>query len=159
LVLSIQTRENYDSVGKFCDMGMHRFFYGDLNTPIMAPIGLMSREFLNELGGIDKRYVCGQYENDIVMRVYEKGGSVQAFGDHTHFIDIDHMGKALLLHENFKERSFAQGYDSDRKVLEGSWVVEPGVISKTRLDALEPFQDDQILAKSQSHNIPRIWTD
>ena len=58
------------------NMHEHSFVGFDQNTPLMAPVALMSRKFLDELGGLDRRFVCGQYENDIIMRLYEANGSV-----------------------------------------------------------------------------------
>jgi hypothetical protein len=67
-VLSIQTKEYYltqnNSVGdNFCNMDLHSFHGGNPNTPRMAPLGMMSRVYLDRLGGFDRRFVCGQWEN------------------------------------------------------------------------------------------------
>lgn len=161
LILSIQTRETGYNLpeGAFFNMNHHRFFGYKEQTPLMAPLGMMSREFLNELGGIDRRYVCGQYENDIVMRAYKAGGSVEIFGDEKCFIDIDHLGKSFLIGESktqrdFLKRPFAVGYGHDRSVLEKSWIKN-GEITLDRTDQFEPFEEKDILLKSQG---PRgIW--
>src|SRR3990167_2422091 len=128
LILSIQTRETGYNLpqGQLFDMKQHCFFGYCPDTPLMAPLALMSRTYLDKLGGIDRRYVCGQYENDIVMRAYADGGTVEPFGDKENFVDIDHMGKSILIGETVKEsdflnRPFAKGYAKDREVLEGSW--------------------------------------
>lgn len=164
LILSIQTRESgYNlPVGQLFDMNMHRFFGYRVQTPLMAPLGLMSREFLNYLGGIDRRYTSGQYENDIVMRAYNEGATVEVFGDKDCFIDIDHLGKSLAIGESktqadFLNRPFAKGYDHDRKVLEGSWVDPQryGYLRKDeqgrfiRNDEFEPFLVHGLLEASQ----------
>ena len=161
LILSIQTRETGYGLpqGKLFDMDIHRFFGGRLSTPLMAPLGLMSRTFLEELGGIDRRYVCGQYENDIVMRARAVGGSVEVFGDKETFIDIDHLGKSLFIGESktqndFLNRPFAIGYYKDRQVLEGSWTKNRQVVF-LRNDQFEPFEDVDLLVKSQSNK--GIW--
>ena len=164
LILSIQTKESGYNLpqGALFNMNNHRFFGGRMNTPLMAPLGMMSREFLEELGGIDRRYICGQYENDIVMRAYQNGGKVEIFGGSDCYIDIDHLGKSYLIGESktendFLKRPFAKGYHSDRKVLEGSWALDGKTVSGTQLDKFEPYEDTDILTKSQSNNLPDMW--
>jgi hypothetical protein len=128
VVLSLQTKESgYGSRHlAYQDMRGHRLFPTDLSSPIMAPIGMINRDYLNILGGLDRRYTCGQYENDIVMRVLSDGGRVEIFGDHDSNVEIDHLGKSFFCKESsnergFLNRSFALGYQEDRRVLEGSW--------------------------------------
>lgn len=160
LILSIQTKESGYNLpqGALFDMDNHRFFGYDKSSPLMAPLGMMSRKFLDELGGIDQRYICGQYENDVIMRAYLQGGKVEIFGDETCFINIDHLGKSLAIGESKKEsdflrRPFALGYNHDRKILEGSWNTAGGMM--IRCDEFIPFEDKDILTKSQG---PRgIW--
>jgi len=154
LILSIQTKESGYNLpeGALFDMDNHRFFGYKKDSPLMAPLGMMSRTFLDELGGIDRRYICGQYENDIVMRAYNEGAKVEIFGDKDCFIDIDHLGKSKLIGESvtdadFLRRPFASGYDHDRRILEKSWqIMLSGYI---RTDDFEPFEDKDILTVSQ----------
>lgn len=129
LILSIQTKESgYNNPkGSLFNMNEHRFFSWVPDSPLMAPLGMMSRKFLDDLGGIDQRYVCGQYENDLVMRAYTQGAKVEIFGDHNCFIDIDHLGKSIAMGEStneqdFLNRPFATGYQKDREILENSWT-------------------------------------
>lgn len=143
-ILSIQTKEN----GMMVDMEDHSFFGWNRNSPLMAPLGLMSRDYLNELGGLDRRYVCGQYENDIVMRALADGGSVHIWRDGR--ITIDHYRRHGLV------RPFATGYNKDREILEGSWAKDGMVVSQRR-DRFEPYADEMILEKSQSFNNGKLW--
>lgn len=157
LILSIQTKEN--GLGQkemvAIDMNVHRLFGGQKSTPLMAPLGMMSLEYLEQLGGIDRRYICGQYENDIVMRVYADKGTVEIFGDENCAIEIDHLGKCGG-RNGFYNRPFGQGYPNDRKVLETSWVKDHGAM-RNRQDKFEPFEDVDLLTKSQSNNLPELW--
>lgn len=159
-VVSVKTNEN-DSHN---DLNDHRFYGFNVNTPLMAPLGFMSRELLEGLGGLDRRYICGQYENDIVMRVYEAGGRVLKFEDGC--VDIAHLEK------HGKETRFWNWYNHDRIILENSWVIggfcpPPNVcvdtvtrqpftppcnreVSMKRLDEFEGYVDEDILVKSQS---------
>lgn len=130
LILSLQTKESgYGAKdGKIFDMNEHRFFSWIPESPLMAPVCMMSRKFLDNLGGIDQRYVCGQYENDIVMRAYQYGATVEVFGNKDLYVDIDHLKKSIQVgestnQEDFLNRPFASGYQKDREVLENSWTT------------------------------------
>jgi len=161
LILSLQTSEggynNPNSV--LFDMTNHTFFGYRKDTPLMAPLALISRKFLEELGGFDRRYLCGQYENSCIMDAYCAGGTVEVFGNAGLFINIDHFKKSIAVGESsnqdeFLKRPFASGYPHDRKILEGSWV-KGGDVSSTRLDKFEPYEDKNILTESQSYK--GVW--
>ena len=81
----------------------------------MAPIGVMSKEYLDYLGGFDKRYICGQYENNCAKMVYENGGKVYLYEDVC--VNIEHANK------HGKDNNFWSGYNEDREQLENSWCV------------------------------------
>ncbi len=182
LILSIQTKESGygNPKGSLFDMNLHRFFGGDHNSPLMAPLGLISRKFLEELGGLDQRYVCGQYENDIVMRAYTQGAKVEIFGGSDCYIDIDHLGKSIAIGESknesdFRDRPFATGYEQDRNILQNSWcklnneklqillamghrTIMPSAIydiSSTQLDEFQPYPKD--ISLTESHGEKGKW--
>ena len=127
----------------------HYFFHGDSSTPFMAPLGFMNREFFNQLGGYDRNFICGQSENDIVMRVLAEGGRVELVSD----------SKCHLHHgECHGEYTFRHGYNSDRQYLERCWVYEgygmaegnrSKTISQKRLLPVEPFDLENILTVNQ----------
>lgn len=172
-VISCKTNEN----GMNEDMRHHSFFGRNLNTPRMAPLGVMSRLYLEKLGGYDRRFICGQYENDVVMRVLADGGKVYIYEDVC--VSIDHKNA------HGSETNFWNGYNEDREQLENSWVIggytpspkpffippaNPGEyfeyqkdpskfwhvplnnteVTLKRNDKFEGFSDDNILIKSQS---------
>jgi hypothetical protein len=110
-IISVQTKES----GHFNVMRTHRFFAGFNPSPIMAPLGVMSRTYLKELGNISSKYICGQYENDIVLRVMQDGGTVELFLD-DHYVDLDHKNK-----HDPSVNKFFEGYAADRVTLEKSW--------------------------------------
>lgn len=144
-ILSIQTKEN----GMFCDMTKHDFFGWRTTGHTMAPLGLMSRKLLDDMGGYDRRYICGQGENDFVMRTFALGGRVEIWGDKDNLITIDHYRRHGIY------RPFAKGYEHDRSILEGTWIKD-GKITLERQDTFEPFEETDILTKSQSFNLP-LW--
>lgn len=121
-------------------------------TPIMAPLGVMRRDFLEELGGLDRRYVCGQYENDIAMRVINASlQPVVLYRDVV--IKIDHLRK------HGPATKFWTGYSKDREILEGAWikngVILPHIPYRRFDNGHEPYTDKDILTISQSNK--GIW--
>ncbi len=143
LILSLQTKEADAHRGRMhlVPMKVHSFRGGDATTPLMAPLGLMSRQYLEDLAGLDVRFVAGQYENDIVMRAYMDGGSVEIFGDADVNIEIDHFNK------HGGPRPFETGYKHDREILEGIW----GARGEKSIVDFQPYVGKNLLTKSQSH--------
>lgn len=149
--------------GGFPQLHFHRFFGGWQHTPTMAPFALINTDyFVNTLKGYDRRFVSGQSENDVLMRVFEDGGRLQ--------VDLD--AKLYVHHRQVHRRDPATGrekndfrawYNTDREVLEQAWVVgghgfyerynamkegpikeeakHSVPISKTRLLVHEPFEN------------------
>ena len=114
-IISVKTVENSQNT----DLDEHRFFGFNRESPQMAPLGVMSSEYLEKLGGFDRRYYCGQYENDIVMRIYEDGG--QCIKYEKSCVYIEHLKK------HGKGTKFWKGYEYDRQVLEETWAIGPFV--------------------------------
>jgi len=163
-VVCIQTRENYGS-WQVCDITQHKFFAASAKAPKMAPIGMMNREYFQELGGIDRRYICGQWDNELMMRVYCDGGKLYHFSEAT--IDLDHLNKHDKRWGISGERPFGQGYKHDRDILEGSWgrrgqMKYEEFPNFTRYDGgFEPytFTTDELLLKSESFNMKELFND
>lgn len=126
---------------------VHRFRGRDNNSPRMAPFGVVNRELFNQLGGYDARFICGQSENDVVMRFLEIGGRVEISN--------------VPVYANHQENHHASGtvfrsgfYVEDRKVLENLWIKN-NVIQSKRLDKVESFVEKDILTITQ--NQKGIW--
>jgi GT2 family glycosyltransferase len=115
----------------------------------MAPLGFINRQFFHELGGYDRNFVCGQSENDVVMRAIAQGGRVETAKD----------SKVFLCHaECHGEYQFSSGYIQDREFLENCWVKEgygtyeknlPFHLSSARLKPMQRFEDKDILTVNQ----------
>jgi hypothetical protein len=142
LVVAFRTIEDGRDITEW-----HRLRGKDPNAPRMAPFGIMNREFFNELGGYDRRFMCGQSENDVVMRAFEAGGN----------IEISKV-PVIVNHQKAHDSSgtvFRSGYfNHDRSILENSWIRN-GIIQKKRLDTVERFVNEDILTKTQSYK--GIW--
>lgn len=119
----------------------HRFFNGNLRTPVMAPIGFISATWFKELGGYDSNFVCGQSENDIVMRTIEAGGRVEPVEESK--ICIKH--RECHLTDRYK---FSGGYGLDRTYLQNCWTSNGQMVDK-RLLPFQPFKDKDILTVNQ----------
>ena len=118
----------------------HRFRGRDITAPRMAPFGVMSRKLFHELGGYDKRFICGQSENDVVMRVYEIGGTVKVSNIpiYVHHAKVHYAGTVFR----------SDYYFHDRLILESMWVKDR-IIQTKRLEPVQSFSDEDILTVTQ----------
>ena len=144
-ILAQSTIENGKDV-----TGEHHFYRHDTTTPRMAPMGFINREWFWELGGIDRNFICGQYEQDLVMRAYQDGGSLRNIRESKVFLNHEetHGGIINKIKYKFGKNSFRSGYWSDRRYLEECWVKN-GKISDKRLFPLHPFEYSTILTTPQ----------
>ena len=157
-VVAFRPIEDGGDVYKF-----HHFFGGWEHTPTMAPFALINRDyFVNKLGGYDKRFVSGQSENDVIMRVYEDGGRVEVCLEA--FLYVHH--RQVHPRKGGKEdNKFRQWYNTDRQVLEDCWIPagygnyekknEKVEISKKRLSPVQRFEDRDICTVTQG--LKGIW--
>ena len=148
----------------------NRFFPRNLNTPQMASVGCIARNYLRYLGGFDRRYIYGKFECDLCMRVLasSRGGRIIKYEEVE--VKIDHTSK------NWEYNNDWSGVNEDSETLENSWVVggykdfekpifclnQSGIypyypisnreVTFNRSDKFEPYEDKDILEKSQSKN-------
>lgn len=108
---SVRTRENNQDT----PLDEHRFFGFNRESPLMAPLGVISNEYLNKLGGFDSRFSAGQYENFTACQVYEDGGNVVKYEEG--YVNIEHLKK------HGRGTLFWKPYEGDRKVLEDAWAI------------------------------------
>lgn len=159
--------------GGYPQKDFHRFFGGWKETPVMAPFALLHRDyFVNKLGGYDRRFVSGQSENDVVMRVLEDGGRVEMCLDSKLYVHHKQVHKRDP-NTGRQINDFRAWYNIDRQVLEDCWIVggygfyeklnsyrnnSPesraavvAQISKTRLSPVERFENEDICFITQSN--------
>jgi len=124
----------------------HRFFGKQIWSPIMYPFCAVDREFFHKIGGYDKKFICGQSENCVVMRIYEIGGEGHLCNNS--FVCVDHVHKHNWAKTN--SNGFRFWYPKDREALENAWCVEgygyynkhkKATISKTRLFSVESYEN------------------
>lgn len=126
---------------------IHHFIGRGTHSPKMAPFGVMKLSLFRELGGYDRNFVCGQSENDVVMRVWELGGRVEVS-----------PASVIVSHEKAHSRGTVfrtNFYRIDRQVLESAWM-EDGRILQQRKYPVVPFSDENILTESQGEK--GMWT-
>jgi hypothetical protein len=159
-IVALRPIENGGDVWNF-----HYYFGGCTWSPRMAPFALVHRKYLSEAGtGYDNRFVSGQSENDVIMRVYEDGGRVEVCMEA--MLYVHHQQVHPRNPETGKEdNKFRKWYNKDREILENCWVREgygryekyspeqlKSVvhISPTRLLPLEPFiKTEDVYTKTQ----------
>lgn len=93
----------------------YRFFPRNVNTPQMANCGIMSRTYLEELGGLDSRYIIARWNCDICMRALADGGKVEVFKDVCVTLDSNN--------KNGLANNYWSGWNEDSEQLENSWVI------------------------------------
>lgn len=121
--------------------GVHRFIGRNIDSPIMAPFGVVNREMFNKLGGYDRNFICGQSENDVVMRFLEIGGRVEITDIPVYVNHKKDHYQGTVFRSNF--------YLEDRKVLEGAWMKDGRIMTK-RNYPVEPFSDVDITSVTQA---------
>jgi hypothetical protein len=155
--------------GKSISTSFYRFFPFDdtgvrthgMYSPITPLGGMYKKKTIQELGGIDKNFICTSWDIDLAIRFYNKGGicafCYSAIADE---IVVSHSGR------------LATEGEADRNLLERLWTmkfeeyvalppekrpetlyVDPklarGVILRHRSAPVDPFTDPAILEMSQ----------
>jgi hypothetical protein len=116
-VISVRTNENNRNYGT----EVHTLIGWNVNTPLMAPIGLVHQRYVAALNGFDKRFISGQWENDFCMRVYEDGGTVIPYD----FNEDGSVGPTVKIDHEIKHgpgTKFWTAYQHDRTILENTWI-------------------------------------
>ncbi|MFH1309191.1 MAG: hypothetical protein ABIH85_00765 [Candidatus Omnitrophota bacterium] len=115
-----------------------RFIAGDMDSPIVPLCGLMSKNFLMTIGGVDRNFIGVMWDSDVAMRVHALGGEV-ILSDVYLEEDKNKNAGSFLCNEFWKY---------DRRVLESLWLKN-GKIHFERAKEVESFSNINILMKSQ----------
>lgn len=103
----------------------------------MAPFFVFNRDYYTYIGGADRRFIGGMWENDVIMRVHEDGGEVQVCENA--FVSVDHLKK-----HNATSRSCEWHFQYSFPLLEKLWENPD-----KRLDVVQEIDDKDILKFSQ----------
>jgi GT2 family glycosyltransferase len=110
----------------------------DKSSPVMPLCGLMSRNLLMSIGGIDKNFIAIMWDSDIAMRVHALGGDV-ILSDV--FLEED-LGKSA------GSELCNEFWEHDRGLLLSLWTKN-GKAHLRRAKPVESFDDLNILKASQ----------
>ena len=126
------------------------------NTTPMAPFGVMSTRLFHELGGYDKQFICGQSENDVVMRVFEIGGVYRYCPSSMVLVchNKGHGGTSVFRGGVDDKPGF---YGEDRKVLEPLWITDAGMKILTGVKASDDLVNwADFMRKTRSRPVDRF---
>ncbi|MDE0758938.1 MAG: hypothetical protein OSB45_12325 [Pseudomonadales bacterium] len=113
-------------------------YFDDMSSPVMPLCGLMSRNLLMSMGGIDKNFIAIMWDLDIAMRVHALGGDV-ILSDVFLEEDKDKSAGSELCNEF---------WEHDRGLLKSLWTKN-GKVHFCRTKPVESFDDLNILKASQ----------
>lgn len=145
IIVACETIEN----SKLCPYDSFTFFDNNKYSPLMVPFGFIRKSYMDRLGGFDRKYVGGQYENDFLMRCHKDG--VVLIPYNKKHIEADHINK----HTN-KHSSFSDWHGFGREVFQNTWrfggyqphSLDGEVLKEPKLP-FEPYSDFRILEESQ----------
>jgi len=136
----------------------HYFFRHSKETPRMAPMAFINREWFWSLKGYERNYISGQAENSILMDAYADGGKILPVPMSKVYLNHEEVHGGFLNKIKYRlgKNSFRTGYYSDRRYLEECWVKEGfgtydektlkhGTVSPVRLLAHQGFNYSNIL--------------
>lgn len=142
----------------------HYFFRNCKNTPQMAPMAFMNREWFLELEGYDRNFISGQAENDICMRAFQDGGRIENVSSSKVYLNHEEVHGGIMNKIKYRlgKNSFRTGYYADRRYLEECWVengygtydektLKHGEVSKTRLLPFQGYNYKNILTVAQGN--------
>lgn len=112
--------------------------FDGISSPVMPLCGLMSRNLLMSVGGLDKNFIAIMWDCDIAMRVHSLGGDV-ILSDV--FLEEDKD-------KNVGSELCNEFWEHDRGLLESLWTKN-GKIHLCRTKPVESFDDLNILKASQ----------
>lgn len=140
MVKFMDTRFNHKSVGAFQTVENGTLITNDhtFMGKRMAPFFVFDRKYYEFIGGADRRFIGGMWENDVIMRVHQDGGLVEICENAA--VTVEHLKK-----HNGTSRSCEWHWKYSWPLLNKLWENPD-----KRLDDLEPILDHDILKYSQS---------
>lgn len=134
LIVSCRYMQDMVDLSQEC----HYYYSNQPDTPMISVAGLMSNILYKTMGGMDRNFmaVCGDI--DVILRVYEYGGSVVL--SNVYINENLHIDRANSL--------YAVYGGIDRTFLNTLWEINRNDKPR-RLLPFEPFSDISILEESQ----------
>lgn len=114
-------------------------------TALLYPFFVINKKSYLELNGYDNRFICGQAENDFLLRVYQNYGYTTNSLCPTAMVWADHDSG----HENISK--FRQYHIQESSILKSLWFNENNYTNK-RFSELLPYEwREDIYTKSQGN--------
>lgn len=122
---------------------VHHYVDEDGKRIIASPFPVFFRETYFRLGGADRRYITGQWENDFSFRLLNAGGSIEICMDA--IIRVKHREK----HEDgSKVRDYWPG---ESKLLADTWFYPDRRFRRIPTSPLEPYGEGNLITQSQGN--------
>lgn len=139
MVKFMDSRFNNKVVGAFQTIENGHLITSDhkYKGKLMAPFFVFNRWYYDYIGGADKRFIGGMFENDIIMRVHEDGGKVEICEDA--YVSVDHLKK-----HNGTSPQNEFHFQYSFPLFESLWVD-----ANKRKDALQPFNKKDLTRITQ----------
>ena len=139
MVQFMDSRFNNKIVGSFQTIENGHLITSDhkYKGKLMAPFFVFKKQYYEYIGGADKRFIGGMFENDIIMRVHADGGSVEVCNDA--FVKVDH----LLKHNGTSPQNECH-FNYSFPLFESLWID-----ADKRSDELQPFYDKDLIRITQ----------
>jgi hypothetical protein len=120
-----------------------------MTSTLLYPFFIINKLSYEELGGYDRRFICGQAENDFLLRVAEKYGSTANSLCPTAMVWADHDAG----HEN--KSKFREYHQQESNVLRSLWLNEKGYENHRLLGLASYDWNDTIYTRTQGN--PGEW--
>ncbi len=105
---------------------------------ILYPFFAIYRDVYFEMGGYDNRFVCGQAENDFLLRIAAKNGYTEQ--------SICPTAMVLAIHDEHKnEGKFREYHAFENSILKKLWIRPDMPDWFGRLDWLHPYDNNETL--------------
>lgn len=125
----------------------HRIISKELSLnytpPLLYPFFVVYRDLYLELGGYDNRFICGQAENDFLLRVFQQCGDTDSTLCPRAMVWADHE-------EHTNSGSFRKYHPYEVQLVKKLWINSNNQQSPMRLDGnIYKYTTDNLLTVSQ----------
>lgn len=101
-------------------------FLDDKESPIMCPFGFFRRSYFDKVGGFDRKFVCGFFENDFFMRLYKAG-----------IYPVPYRNKLITV-EHIPGSNFSAGWGIGRDMCYKIWTKDGKIVQEPNIP-FEPY--------------------